>query len=113
MPNELSSAFNRDRTAVLNETQTPDDQSPQADLPSPSELSLQSESPVQVIDPALLELSEEFTPGTPRMQLFFILGAVQTLSVCIFADSGSVRYLIDNAVNNRLPTSLHFEALET
>ena len=37
------------------------------------------------------------------MQLFFILGAVQTLPVWILADSGSVRNLIDESVYNRLP----------
>ena len=33
----------------------------------------QSDSPVQVIDQALPVLSEELTPGTPRMPLFFVL----------------------------------------
>ena len=37
------------------------------------------------------------------MQLFFILGAVQTLPVWILADSGSVRNLIDESIFNRLP----------
>ncbi len=48
-------------------------------------------------------MSEESTPGTPRMQLFFVLGAVQTLPVWILADSGSVRNLIDETVYKRLP----------
>ena len=58
---------------------------------------------MQGIDPALPAMSPEFTPGTPRMQLFFILGAVQTLPVWILADSGSVHNLIDESVYNRLP----------
>ncbi len=37
------------------------------------------------------------------MQLFFVLGAVQTLPVWILADSGSVRNLIDEVVFNKLP----------
>ena len=37
------------------------------------------------------------------MQLFFILGAVQTLPVWILADSGLVHNLIDESVYNRLP----------
>ena len=61
------------------------------------------ESPVRIVDPALPAMSEESTPGTPRMQLFFVLGAVQTLPVWILADSGSVRNLIDEGVFNRLP----------
>ena len=48
-------------------------------------------------------MSEESTPGTPRMQLFFVLGSVQTLPVWILADSGSVRNLIDEAVYLKLP----------
>ena len=48
-------------------------------------------------------MSEESTPGTPRMQLFFVLGPVQTLPVWIFANSGSVRNFIDKSVYNRLP----------
>ena len=46
---------------------------------------------------------EESTPGNPRMQLFFVLGAVQTLPVWILADSGLVRNLIDEFVYRRLP----------
>ena len=57
---------------------------------------------MQVIDPALLAMSEEFTTGTPRMQFFFVLGAVEKLPVRIIADSGSVRNLIDESVFNRL-----------
>ena len=37
------------------------------------------------------------------MQLFFILGAVQTLPVWILVDSGSVSNLIDESVYNRYP----------
>ena len=37
------------------------------------------------------------------MQLFFVLGAVQTLPVWILADSGSVRNFIDESFYNRLP----------
>ena len=37
------------------------------------------------------------------MQLFFVLGAVQTFPVWILADSGSVRNLIDESVYCRLP----------
>ena len=37
------------------------------------------------------------------MQLFFGLGAVQTLPVWILADSGSVSNLTDETVFNRLP----------
>ena len=48
-------------------------------------------------------MSPELTPGTSRLQLFFLLGAVQTLPVWILADSGSVRNLIDESVNNRRP----------
>ena len=48
-------------------------------------------------------MSEESTPGNPRMQLFFGLGAVQTLPVWILAESGSVRNLIDESVYRRLP----------
>ena len=48
-------------------------------------------------------MSEESTPGTSQMQLFFVLGAVQTLPVWILADSGSVRNLIDEEVYDRLP----------
>ena len=58
---------------------------------------------MQVIDPALPAMSEESTPGTPRMQLFFVLGAVQTLPVWILADCGFLRNLIDESVFNRLP----------
>ncbi len=40
------------------------------------------------------------------MQLFFVLGAVQTLPVWILADSGSLRNLIDESVFNRFPYKL-------
>ena len=102
-PNEPSATFKRDGTAVLSESPSPDNQLAQTDSPPPSEPTPQSESPVQVIDPVLPAMSPESTPGTPRMQLFFILGAVQTLPVWILADSGSVRNLIDESVYNRLP----------
>ena len=58
---------------------------------------------MQVIDRTLPAMSGESTPVTPRIQLFFILGAVQTLTVWILADSRSVRNLIDESVFNRLP----------
>ena len=61
------------------------------------------QSPVQVLDPALPAMSEESTPGTPRMQLFFVLAAVQTRPVWILADSGSVRNLIDESTFKKLP----------
>ena len=48
-------------------------------------------------------MSKESTPGSLRMQLFFILGPVQTLPVWKLADSGSVRNLIDESVYNRFP----------
>ena len=48
-------------------------------------------------------MSKESTPGTPRMQLFFVLGAVHTLPVWILEDSGSVSNLIDESVYRRLP----------
>ena len=60
-------------------------------------------SPIRVRDPALPMMGEESTPGSARMQLFFVLGAIQTLPVWILADSGSVRNLIDEAVYRRLP----------
>ena len=47
----------------------------------------------QATDTVMPAMSEESTPGTPRMQLFFVLGAVQSLPVWILADSGSVRNL--------------------
>ena len=48
-------------------------------------------------------MSEEFTSGTPRIKLFFVLGTVQTLPVWILADSSILRNLIDEAVYKRLP----------
>ena len=54
-----------------------------------------------IVDPAMLSMSEESTPGTPRMQLVFVLGAVQTLPVWIPADSGSVCNFIDESVYRR------------
>ena len=72
-PSDSSSVFKKDGTAIGYDTE---------------------ESPVQIIDPSLL-MSEESTPGTPRMQLFFVLGEVQKLPTWIVADSGSVRNLVD------------------
>ncbi len=103
VPNEPSAMFKRDGTAILSESLPFDNQTLQADLPPRSVPTPQSESPVQVIDLALPAMSPESTPGTPLMQLFFILGAVQTLPAWILADSGSVRNLIDESVYNRLP----------
>ena len=87
-PNEPDPNFKRNGTATLSEE---------------AQLVSSNESPVKVVDPALPAMCQESTPGTPRMQLFFVLGAVQTLPVWILADSGSVRNLIDEAVYNRLP----------
>ena len=56
-PSDSSSVVKKDVTAIVYDTE---------------------ESPVQVIAPSL-PMREEFTPGTPRMQLFIVLGAVQTL----------------------------------
>ena len=50
-----------------------------------------------------MPMSEEFTPGAPRMQVFFVLGAVQNLPTWILADSGSVQNLISEAINRKLP----------
>ena len=79
---ETSVTFKTDGTAVLSESE---------------------KSPVMVLDPTMPAMNEESTPGTPRMKLFFVLGAVQSLPVWIMADSGSVRNLIDEAVFKRLP----------
>ena len=79
--NDQTSAYKKDGTAVIYETE---------------------ESPVRIIDSAM-PMSEESTPGTARMQLFFVLGAVQTFPTWIMADSGSVRNLIDDAVYKKLP----------
>ena len=58
--NDPSFAFKSDGTAVL-------------------PVSVQhAESPVQIVEPAMKLRCEEFTPGTPRMQFFFVFGAVQT-----------------------------------
>ena len=103
MPNELSVSFKRDGTAVLSEFSLSDNQLIQADSPPFSEPTPKSESPVQVVEPALPAMSPESTTRTPRMQLLFILGDVQTLPVWILADSGSVRNLINEFVYNRLP----------
>ncbi len=79
--NDPTSMFKKDGTAVIYETE---------------------ESPVRIIDPAM-PMSEESTPGSARMQLFFVLGAVQTLPTWILADSGSVRNLVDETVYKKLP----------
>ena len=114
VPNEPSATFKRDGTAVLSESPLFNDQLTQTDSQPSSEPTPQSESPVQVIDPALRAMSPESTPGTPRMQMFFILGAVQTLPVWILADSGSGSNLIDESVYNRLSFKRPiFETLET
>ena len=73
VPDDYSATFKRDTALVLSESPSPDDQLTQADSPPSSEPTPQSESPVQVIDPALPAMSPESTPKTPRMQLFFIL----------------------------------------
>ena len=57
-------------------------------------------------------MSEESTLRTPQMQLFFVLGAVQTLPTWILADSGSVRNLVDEAVYMSCPIYLRFETHE-
>ena len=81
--NYATSAFKKDGTAVFYEAE---------------------ESPVRIIDPAM-PMSEKSTPGTARMQLFFVLGAVQTLPTWILADSGSVRNLVE-MVYKKLPYQL-------
>ena len=48
-------------------------------------------------------MSEESTPGSERMQLFFVLEAVQTLSTWILVDSGSVQNLVDEIIYKKLP----------
>ena len=48
-------------------------------------------------------MSEESTPKSARMQLFFVLGAVQTLQTWILADSYSVRNLVDETLYKKLP----------
>ena len=55
-----------------------------------------------MIDHALPALSEESTLGIPRMQLFFVMRAAQTLPEKILSDSDSVWNLIDETVSNRL-----------
>ena len=50
----------------------------------------------------MMPMSEESIPGAPRMQLFFLLGAVQNLPNWILADSGSVRNLISEAIYKKL-----------
>ena len=89
-PSVSSLVFKKDGTAIVYDTE---------------------ESPVQIIDPSL-PMSDESTPGTPRMQLFFVLGAVQTLPTWILADSGSVQNLVDEAVYKKLPINLRFETRE-
>ena len=82
--NEPSSAFKRDGNAVL-----------------PVSVK-HAKFPVQIIDPAMPSMTEKSTVKTFQMQIFFVLGAVQTLAVLILADSGSVRNLIDKSVYRRL-----------
>ena len=89
--------------AVLHESSAYDEPPPQDKLPPHEESPFQGKYAVQVIHPALPAMIEVSTPGTPRMHLFFVLGAVQTLQMWILADSGSVRNFIDKAVDNRLP----------
>ena len=80
-PSYSSSVFKNNNTAIVYETK---------------------ESAVQIIDPSL-HMSAESTPGAPRIQLFSVLGAVQTLSTWILADSGSVRNLLDEVIYKKLP----------
>ena len=80
-PSDSSLVFKKDGTAIVYDSE---------------------ESPVQIIDPSL-PMSVESTPGAPRMQLIFVLGAVQTLPTWILTDSGSVRNLVDEAVYRKLP----------
>ena len=47
-------------------------------------------------------MCEESTPGTARIQLFFVHGTVQTFLTWILEDSGSARNLIDDAVYKKL-----------
>ncbi len=89
--NDSTSTFKKDGTAVIYETE---------------------ESPVRIIDPAM-PMSEESTPGSARMQLFFVLGAVQTLPPWILADSGSVRNLVDETVYKSCLTNPRSGTLET
>ena len=56
-PDDSTSAFKKDVTKFIYETE---------------------ESPVQIINPAM-PMSEESTHGTAKMQLFFVLGAVQSV----------------------------------
>ena len=59
--------------------------------------------PVKMWDPALPAMSDESTPGTVRMKLFFVLCAVQTLPVWVLVDFGSVRNLVNEALFRKLP----------
>ena len=102
-PNEPNAAFKRDGTAMLHDSPPADKPPPHNTAQPPCEPSSLGASPVQVIDFALPAMSEESTPGTPRMQLFFVFEAVQTLPVWILAESGFVRNLIDEWDYNRLP----------
>ena len=79
--NDSDSMCKKDCTAVIYET---------------------DESPVRIIDPAM-PMRKESTSGSARMQLFFVLGAVQTLPILILADSGSVQNLVDETVYKKLP----------
>ena len=113
VPNEPNTTFKRDGTAVLHEPSPPEEPPPQTETKPSDERLPQGISPVQVIDPALPAMSEESTPRTPRMQLFFVLGAVQTLPVWILAYSGSVRNLIERQCTIDSPTNLKSATLET
>ena len=49
-----------------------------------------------------MPMSEESNPGTARMQLFLVLGAVQTLQTWILANSGSVQNLVDEMIYKKV-----------
>ena len=74
--NDPTLAFKKDCTAVIYETE---------------------KSQIRIIDPAM-PMSEELTLGTAGMQLFFVLGAVQTLPTWILANSGLGRNLVDEII---------------
>ena len=70
-PNKPNSSFKRDGIAVIHELPPPDKLLLHGESPAQDESPLHDGSPVQVIDPVLPAMTEKFTPGTPRMQLFF------------------------------------------
>ena len=80
-PSDSSSVFKKNGTSVNYET---------------------DKSPVQIND-LTIPMSEESIPGAPRMQLFFVLGAVQYLPTWILADTRSVQNLISKAIYKKLP----------